>query len=112
MSQKKEELFGKILQGLQEGQSQQNEQHYRGLLERYREETAGIKQERELQKGVARWVKWVVSLWLLFIALVVVSVGKSWLNYSDGVLMTLLATTTVNIIGLAYFMAKGLFPGK
>ena len=57
-------------------------------------------------------MKWVVSLWLLFIALVVVSVGKSWLNYSDGVLMTLLATTTVNIIGLAYFMAKGLFPGK
>lgn len=57
-------------------------------------------------------MKWVVSLWLLFIAFVVFSVGKSWLSYSDGVLMTLLATTTVNIIGLAYFMAKGLFPNK
>lgn len=57
-------------------------------------------------------MKCVVSLWLVFIVAVVFSVGMSWLNYSDGVLIALLATTTANIIGLAYFMAKGLFPNK
>lgn len=96
-----------------EEQSEQNESHYEGLTdERYREVTAVIKQERKLQKRVARWVMKVVSLWLFFIAVLLVFVGMSWLNYSDGVLIALLATTTANIIGLAYFMAKGLFPNK
>ena len=70
------------------------------------------KQEQRLQKWFAYWAVGLVSLWLVFIVAVVFSVGMSWLNYSDGVLIALLATTTANIIGLAYFMAKGLFPNK
>lgn len=109
----KRRLVARALRELIEEQSEQNESHYEGLAdERYREETAVIKQERELQKRVARWVMWVVSVWLFFIAVLLVCVGNSHLNYSDGVLIALLATTTANIIGLAYFMAKGLFPNK
>lgn len=111
--QKIEELFDKVLQELREERSQQNEPHFNEIAgERYRERTAVIKQERELQRKIADWVVWVVSLWLFFIAVLMFSVGMSWLSYSDGVLIALLATTTANIIGLAYFMAKGLFPNK
>ena len=109
-----EKRLDKALQELREGRSEENSPYFRGLdeRERYREQTAVIKQERELQRGVARWVMWVVSLWLLFIAGLLAFVGMSRLDYSYSVLIALLATTTTNIIGLAYFMAKGLFPNK
>lgn len=101
-----------IRRRLQEIRSQQNEQYFRDLDPFAKEELDSLKQERKLRKGFAIWATVVVSGWLLFIGFVVFSVGKSWLIYSDGVLMTLLATTTVNVIALSVVIAKGLFPDK
>ena len=108
-----EKRFEKALREFREGRSEENTPYFIGLTdERYREKTAAIRQERKLQKTVAKWVMVLVSVWLVFIAVVIWKVGKSHLDYSSSVLITLLATTTVNIIGLAYFMAKGLFPNR
>lgn len=36
--------------------------------------------------------------------------GYNTLNLDKEVLITLLATTTVNVLGLAYIVLKGIFP--
>jgi len=61
------------------------------------------------RKGLIFWVKWVVSLWLSFVLAVVAFNNILCLKLSDNVLITLLATTTANILGLAYIVLKGLF---
>ena len=110
--QKRFEKLLEIRRKLQETRSQQNERYFRDLDPFAKEELDSLKQKRKLRKRYAVWATIVVSIWLLFIASVVLCVGKSWLIYSDGVLMTLLATTTVNVIALSVVIAKGLFPDK
>jgi hypothetical protein len=72
-------------------------------LDRYRQDT----DERKL---LSHWVVIVVSSWL-FLTLLVLAFNHPWcLNLSDVVCCMLLGTTTVNILGLAYIVLKGLFP--
>ena len=61
------------------------------------------------RRGLVLWVKYVVSLWLSGVLFVVAFNTIFQLNLSDSVLITLLTTTTVNILGLAYIVLKGLF---
>lgn len=70
------------------------------------------KQEQRLQKWFAYWAVGLVSAWLVFVAFLLVCVGNSRISLSSTVLVTLLATTTVNVIALSMVMAKGLFPNK
>ena len=55
------------------------------------------------------WVAWVVSLWLLIVINVIIANAKLKLGMESEVQITLLATTTVNVLGLAYIVLKGLF---
>ena len=84
------------------------------LLEkrRFEVEIDAKKQEQRLQQWFAYWAVGLVSVWLVFVAVLLVLVGMSCISLSNSVLMTLLATTTVNVIALSIVMAKGLFPNK
>ena len=68
--------------------------------------------DTEHRGGLILWVKWVVSLWLGGVLFVVSLNSIVSINLSDSVLVTLLATTTANILGLAYIVLKGMFNTK
>lgn len=54
------------------------------------------------------WVICVDSVWLLAI-LIILTHNQHCFFLSDAVLMTLLGTTTINVLGLAFIVLKGLF---
>lgn len=58
---------------------------------------------------LVHWVAWVVSLWLLIVINVIIANARLKLGMESEVQITLLATTTVNVLGLAYIVLKGLF---
>lgn len=59
---------------------------------------------------LTRWVMLIVPIWLSVVYLLLLLCGFGVCKLSDVVLSTLLATTTVNILGLAYIVLKGMFP--
>ena len=69
-------------------------------------------QELQLKKDIYRWVKWVVSLYLIFIAFVLILLVFNIGMLESRVIMMLLGTTTVNMIGLPFAIIKSLFPAK
>ena len=74
--------------------------------------TKRFAEDTKHRKGLVSWVKWVVSLWLLGVLITVSFNSVLCLNLNNNVLITLLTTTTVNILGLAYIVLKGLFQSK
>lgn len=67
-------------------------------------------QDTLYRKHLAKWVMWIVPCWLIAVILVL---AFNWLlNLDSSVLISLLATTTVNVLGLAYIVLKGIFPQK
>lgn len=56
---------------------------------------------------LAWWVIAIDSIWLF--AILVTLWNSKCLQLSDSVLMVLLGTTTINVLGLAYIVLKGLF---
>lgn len=79
-----------------------------------------IKLHRNLEntsarKRLERWAKWVISLYLVvvLILLVLSSVEpQKWLDIDNEVMMVLLSTTTINIIGLGLIVLRGHFQEK
>ncbi len=67
------------------------------------------KHKRQLQRDFAGWGKWVVSIWLIFVALLLLAHGFSFVNFSDYVLITILGTTTICVLSLCFIIIKGLF---
>lgn len=68
-------------------------------------------QDTTYRKLLAKWVMWVVSVWLGIVITIVVLTGIRVLTYTPTVLVTLLATTTINVLGLAFIVLRGLFLG-
>lgn len=54
------------------------------------------------------WVIGVDSVWLAAV-LSILALNSGYLHLTDAVLITLLATTTANVLGLAFIVLKGLF---
>lgn len=50
--------------------------------------------------------------WLLFIGVYLILAGMSFLKAADSVLIALITTTTANVLGLFYIVARWLFPNK
>jgi len=73
------------------------------------QKTRRFAEDTKHRKGLVSWVKFVVTSWLACVLFVVTFNLKLSLNLSDTVLVTLLTTTTINILGLAYIVLKGLF---
>lgn len=72
-------------------------------LERYADTSS-------LRRRTAKWVMWIVSLWLAAVIVVLVCAGLEWITLSNRVLIALLTTTTVNILGLPLVVLRGLYP--
>ena len=72
-------------------------------LERYADTSS-------LRRRTAKWVMWIVSLWLAAVIVVLVCAGLEWVTLSNRVLIALLTTTTVNILGLPLVVLRGLYP--
>jgi len=73
------------------------------------QKTRRFAEDTKHRKGLVLWVKSVVSLWLTGVLFVVTFNSLLCFNLSDKVMIALLTTTTVNILGLAYIVLKGLF---
>lgn len=71
--------------------------------ERYRQDT-------KFRRHLTCWVMVIVPAWLVAVVVVLFFCGLSLCELSDVVLSTLLATTTANILGMAYIVLKGMFP--
>jgi len=66
-------------------------------------------QDTEERKLLSHWVMSVVSVWLVLVLFIVAFNEKFGFKLQDSVLITLLATTTANILGLAFIVLRGLF---
>jgi len=66
-------------------------------------------QDTEERKLLSHWVMFVVSIWLVLVFFAVVFNRVLCLNMETSVSLMLLGTTTVNILGLAFIVLRGLF---
>lgn len=80
------------------------------LSEKIDPPTERYKDTSQLRRHTGYWVMIVVSQWLFVVICLVILVGLKSLELNDSVIITLLGTTTVNIIGLPYVLLKGLYP--
>nr|DAN71207.1 MAG TPA: hypothetical protein [Caudoviricetes sp.] len=80
------------------------------LLEKIDPPTERYKDTSQLRRHTGYWVMIVVSQWLFVVICLVILVGLRSLELTDSVIITLLGTTTVNIIGLPFVLLKGLYP--
>ena len=58
------------------------------------------KQDIYARGWLYEWASVLVSLWLFFVLLIIVAKGQNKLNLSDSVIITLLTTSTANVIGI------------
>lgn len=71
-----------------------------------------IKQEIELKSSICVWVIRIVSIYLIFIAFILLLLVLNEGKLESSVVIALLTTTTINILGLPYMIIKSLFPEK
>lgn len=76
--------------------------------DRYRYKSDRYYYDTLLRIGLALWVVVVDTLWLYRVLDILVWNTQTF-QISDSVLLMLLGTTTINVIGLAYIVLKGLF---
>lgn len=69
-------------------------------------------QDKDERKLYAYRVFALICIWLACVMIVVVATGKGDLHYSDTVIVTLLTTTTANVIGLFAIVNGYLFKTK
>lgn len=68
------------------------------------------KQNTKYRRCLTVWVMHIVPIWLLAVFALLVLCGLNICSLHSAVLSTLLATTTANILGLAYIVLRGMFP--
>lgn len=73
------------------------------------QERERYKQDTQQRKTLAFWVMWATSVWLGVVLLIVILQGAQVLTLNVSIVNVLLATTTVNVLGLAYIVLEGLF---
>lgn len=69
-------------------------------------------QDTRFRKHLARWVMFIVPIWLSLVLIILACSGLGWMQFHKNVIIALLATTTANVLGLAYIVLKGIFPEK
>ena len=68
-------------------------------------------QNTELRGTLARVFTMIIALWLLAVILILVGNYCNHYNLSDSVLITLLTTTTIQVLGMMLIILWDLFPG-
>lgn len=76
------------------------------------QEKERFRQDTEHRHGLIIWMKRLISLWLSSVIVVLILEGIHAISLSDTVLVTLLATTTADVLGLPYIILRDLFKGK
>lgn len=66
-------------------------------------------QDTQQRRYLAKWVVWTSSTWLGCVIIIIIMCGVKWFTLPISVLNTLLATTTVNVLGLAFIVLRSLF---
>lgn len=61
------------------------------------------------RKWLAIWTASMVSLWLILVLLILTFNEKWLICLSENVLITLLGTTTLNVLGLSFIVLRGHF---
>ena len=69
-------------------------------------------QDTRFRKYLSKWVMWIVPVWLFIVILIVYLCSFGLCELTDVQMSTLLATTTANVLGLAYIVLKGMFGVK
>ena len=72
------------------------------------EERDRYKSDTKDRKWLAEWSSTIVSLWMFIVICIVIN-NHRYAKLSDSVLITLLTTTTVNVLGLMYIVLRGHF---
>ena len=72
----------------------------------------GARAEQGLKKDICDWVKCIVSLYLVFVGFILTMLVFEFGKLSDGAIIALLTTTTINILGLPLMIILSLFPSK
>lgn len=73
------------------------------------QERERYKQDTRQRKFLAEWVVWATSSWLALVLVIVFFQGFGLIRLSTSIVNVLLATTTINVLGLAYIVLEGLF---
>ena len=73
------------------------------------QERSRYAQDTRQRKSLARWVAWTSSLWLASVIAIITMCGLGFFNLPQSVLNVLLATTTANVLGLAFIVLRSLF---
>jgi hypothetical protein len=68
-----------------------------------------VEQDKNERKDYANVMFTLTTIWLFLVLGIFVSVGRGVLVYSDSVIITLLTTTTANVLGLVIIVANYLF---
>jgi len=68
-----------------------------------------VEQDKNERKDYANVLFTVTIIWLFLVLGIFISVGRGILVYSDSVIITLLTTTTANVVGLVIIVANYLF---
>jgi hypothetical protein len=76
------------------------------------EEYYSKKQDREQRKQFSFWIFVFVCVYMVLALIILILSGCEVLEFSNGVIVALLTTTTANVIGLFAVVAKYLFHPK
>lgn len=74
-----------------------------------RQKSIRFGQDTKHRKWLVLWMMIIVSFWLVVVLMTTIFNDLWHFNISQGVMITLLATTTVNVLGLANIILNGLF---
>ena len=73
------------------------------------QEALRFRQDTKHRRHLVRWMMWVVSIWLIVVLLITTFNKRLCLGIEVQVLVTLLVTTTLNVLGLSRIVLSGLF---
>lgn len=69
-------------------------------------------QDTQFRKHLDRCVMWIIPIWLFIVIAILVFCGIGLFSLGPEILIALLATTTINVLGLANIVLKGIFPNR
>jgi hypothetical protein len=84
---------------------------------RYGAQTEGQKQDIKERKKYALLFFYLSCAWLVAIMAIIMLQGFGWFckapfKLSDSIVLTMIGSTTVNVLGILYIVAKYLFPNR
>lgn len=74
-----------------------------------------INENTKARKRLEKWARRLISIYLIIVFILIITSSVNWsflsdFNISETIMITILSTTTVNVIGLALIVLRGHFP--